>query len=360
MMSTISEKLMFSRGRDSTISSVAREAGVSIATVSRVINNPDLVALPTRQRVLRVIQDQNFRISREAQLTRRRHRPLRTAHIGFLAPDLPHRSTEWITEEMCKGIQKVFIPKGIDLLIHYYPYDGDPLLAMPKMLRENSVDGILVRPPANRATLAEFCRNRNAVILGNTFADLDVPCVIVDDWAGMRMIMEYLYELGHRRIGFVGSTLTSVLNLRRLHSYRAFIEEKSLPHHEKYVKIHNAWSISPEEMQAVGRTYLEEVLALPQPPTAIAASTDGIAASLLMMAKELSVRVPEQLSITGFGDQYYAPFTSPPLTTVHIDQRATGEIGAMQLLQMIEGATYSAQTLIRPTFVERRSCAALK
>jgi len=345
------------RGWDSTISSVAREAGVSIATVSRVINHPDLVAAATRQRVLRIIQQQNFRISKEAQLTRRRHRPLRTAQIGFLVPDVPHRSAEAITEEMCKGIQKVLVPKGIDLMLHYYHYDADPLLSMPKMLRENSVDGILVRPPANRATLVEFCRNHKAVILGNTVADLDVPCVIVDDWAGMRLVMEYLHELGHRRVGFVGNTLTSVLNLRRLHSYRAFLEERRLPQQDAYVKIHDAWAVSPEEMQTAAREYLQEVLAQKEPVTAVTASSDGIAVALLMAAKELKVRVPEQLSVTGFGDQYYAAFTDPPLTTVHIDQRATGEIGAMQLLQIIEGATYTAQTLIRPSFVERRSCA---
>lgn len=351
---------MFPGGRESTLTSVAREAGVSIATVSRVINNPDLVAEETRHRVLRVIQQQNFRISKEAQLTRRRHRPLREGRVGFLVPDVPHRSSESITEEMSKGIQKVFVPKGIDLVLHYYDYTGDPLLAMPKILRENSVDGVLVRPPARRNVLVEFCRNRKAIVLGNSFADLDIPCVIADDWAGMRLIMDYLYELGHRRIGFLGNTLTSVLNLRRLHSYRAFIEERSLPHSEKYEKIHNAWAISPEEMQTVARAYLEEVLSLQEPPTAITGSSDGIAASLLMTAKEMKIRIPEQLSITGFGDQYYAPFTSPPLTTVHIDQRGTGEIGAQQLLQMIEGSTIAAQTLMRPVFVERRSCAAVE
>src|SRR5512134_1295354 len=100
--------------RASTIVSVAKEAGVSIATVSRVINNPNLVAAETRQRVLRVIQQQNFRVSKEAQLTRRRHRALRTERIGFLAPDITHRSTESITEEMCKGIQKVLTARSME------------------------------------------------------------------------------------------------------------------------------------------------------------------------------------------------------------------------------------------------------
>src|SRR5262245_55838166 len=104
---------MGSDHRDSTITSVAREAGVSIATVSRVINNPSLVASETRQRVLKIIQARNFRLSKEAQLTRRRHRALRTGRIGFLVPDIPHRSTESITEEMCKGVQKALGSRGM-------------------------------------------------------------------------------------------------------------------------------------------------------------------------------------------------------------------------------------------------------
>jgi len=350
---------MASPDRASTIISVAREAGVSIATVSRVINNPALVAHDTRHRVMKVIQERNFRISKEAQMTRRRQRALRAGRIGFLVPDVPHRSSESITEEMSKGIQKTLKHKGLELVLDYYHYESDPYEAMPKMLRENSVDGVLVRPPPNRSLLAEFCRGRKAVILGNTFADLDIPCVIADDWAGMRLLMEYLFELGHRRIGFVGNTLSSLINLRRFQSYRSILEERGTRYDERLVRIHDAWMIRAEETPAITRRFLGELLSLDDPPTAIAAVTDGFAASLMQVASERGLRVPKDLSVTGFGDQYYAPFTDPPLTTVHIDQRATGEIGAQQLLQLIEGASYSAQTLVLPTFIERRSCAAL-
>jgi DNA-binding LacI/PurR family transcriptional regulator len=346
--------------RASTIISVARDAGVSIATVSRVINHPDLVALPTRHRVMRVIQERNFRVSKEAQLTRRRHRALRTGRIGFLVPNVPHRSSGSITEEMSKGIQKALQARGLEMVVDYFQYEGNPLDAMPKMLRENSVDGVLIRPPPHREMLVEFCRGRKAVVLGNTFADLDVPCVLADDWAGMRMAMDYLFELGHRRIGFVSNTLTSALNARRLQTYRASIEERGLSGDDRLVKVHDAWALQADEAQVICGRFLDELLGLDQPPTAIAATSDGIAVALLLAARERGLRVPNHLSLTGFGDQFYAPFTDPPLTTVHVDQRATGEVGATQLLQLIEGATYSSQTLVRPNFVERRSCAAVE
>jgi len=341
----------------STIISVAKEAGVSIATVSRVINNPNLVAAETRQRVMKVIQDRNFRISKEAQMTRRRHRALRTGRVGFLVPDVQHRTAESITEDMCKGIQKILSPRGMELVLHHFPYQANPLDATPKMLRENSVDGILVRPPPSRELLLEFCRNQKAVVLGNTFTNLDLPCVISDDWAGMRMILDYLSELGHRRIAFVGNTLTSVLSFRRLQAYRTWMEEHNHRDVEQLICIHDAWLIQAEEGQAICAAFLDQLLKLDQPPTAITATTDGFALAFIRAARERGLQIPRDISVTGFGDTFYAPYTDPPLTTVHVDQRATGEIGASQLLQFIEGASYSAQTLIRPTFVERRSCA---
>jgi LacI family transcriptional regulator len=346
--------------RTSTIISVAKEAGVSIATVSRVINNPSLVAQETRHRVMRVIQERNFRISKEAQMTRRRHRTLRTGRVGFLVPDYPYRSSESITEEMLKGIQKTLKNRGLELVMDHYPYETDPIEAMPKMLRENSVDGVLVRPPPNRGLLVEFCRGRKAVVLGNTFADLDVPCVITDDWAGMRLLMNYLFELGHRRIAFLSASLISMLNLRRFQSYRSALEERQIKYDERLAKIHDYWIIHADESETLSRKWLAELMTLEDPPTAITCATDGIAAAMMLAASERGMRVPRDISITGFGDQYYAAFTDPPLTTVHIDQRATGEIGAQQLLQLIEGANYSAQTLVLPTFVERRSCAAIQ
>jgi DNA-binding LacI/PurR family transcriptional regulator len=334
-----------------TIKTIAEEARVSIATVSRVINRPELVAETTRRRVARVIQENDFRVSREAQRLRRRDRTLRTGRVGGLVPDFPHRSVEAITEEMTRGAQKVFQANNIELLLHYFQYDADPLLTMPRFLRENSVDGILVRPPPTREQLLEFCRNRKAVVLGNTFADVD--------WAGMRLVMNHLFALGHRRIGFVGPTTQALIYLRRLQAYRHELEHRGISHDERLVKLHPAWVIQAEETATVCRRFVEELRSLESPPTAIAAATDGFAAGIMAAAREAGWRVPDELSVIGFGDQHYTPFLEPPLTTARVDQRATGELGALLLLRMIESPGQSLQTLVTPTLIERGSCAAV-
>ncbi len=343
--------------RIATIRSVAEQAGVSVATVSRVINNPTIVAEDTRERVLKAIQDQKFRISREAQLTRRRHRALRTGRVGFLVPDVPNPATETITEEMGKGIQRALMPRAMELVMYYYPLLSDSPHAVPKMLIEDSVDGVLLRPPHAKERLLEFCRQGKVMLLANGFPDLDLPSVLTDDWAGLRLLMDYLTSLGHRRVAFVACTTHSILNLRRLQAYRAYYEEKGWIVDEQLVKIYDNWFVPADQVEPWSRRVLEELFALQPRVTAIVTSMDGLAAGLLQAAKHMKVRVPEDLSVTGYGDQYYTPFTDPPLTTLHVDYQAMGEIGTTQLLNMIEGANYSTQTLIRPTFVERRSCA---
>ena len=340
--------------KPATIRTVADQAGVSIATVSRVVNNPAVVAEDTRRRVLDAIREQGFRISREAQLTRRSSRPLRTGRIGFLAQDIPQRAADSITEEMGKGIQQVLLARGLELVAQYYPFAPGNI---PKIILEDSVDGILLRPPYDRQRVHEFCRSQKTVLLASSFTDMDLPCVLTDDWAGMRQLLDYLYGLGHRRIGFLGCTTQLTINHRRLHAYRAYLDDKRMPQDAALVKIHDAPYVREEEMKTLAPQILHELLTGgPTPPTAVVTSMDGLAAGLLRAAKEMKIRVPDDLSIAGYGDQYYAPYTEPPLTTLRVDYRAIGEIGATQLLQMIEGETAATQTLVKPTFIERGSC----
>jgi DNA-binding LacI/PurR family transcriptional regulator len=174
------------------------------------------------------------------------------------------------------------------------------------------------------------------------------------------MVMDYLFELGHRRIAFAGNTLDSLLVVNRLEAYHRGLEQQRIPSDQRLVKLHEAWSLSPEQMTDFCRRSLDELLTLEKPPTTIVCATDSLALEFIQAARMRRLRIPESLSITGYGDMYYAAFMDPSLTTVRVDQRATGEAAAMQLLQQIEGATHVSQTLIRPTFVERRSCAMVK
>ncbi|MBI4028411.1 MAG: LacI family DNA-binding transcriptional regulator [Verrucomicrobia bacterium] len=371
---------MISASKSDTIQTIARRARVSIATVSRVMNHPALVAEPTRRQVLQVVHERNFSFVRRRRPAPRRassygmvtggSRKRGVRRIGFLAPLLttptgPARNVEAITEELCQGIQQVLAPREIELVLNHYPLDAPPTtcptlgrrVLLPRSLRDSDVDGLLVRPPANRATLIEFCRDRKAVVLGNTFAGVNIPSVLVDDLAGMQLIMDYLFELGHRRIAFAGGPLQSLLHLRRFQSYQTSLLGKGMVPDQRLMKIIDVPILTNEEVEKIFREALDQWLKLPEPPTAVVASADGYALGLLRAARGRGLRVPEDLSITGFGNMEYAAVTEPPLTTIHMDQRATGAVAAALLLNLLDGLPCPSQALIQPHLVERRSCA---
>lgn len=348
------------KSKTKRIQEIAKETGISLATVYRAATAPHTVSEETRHRILKIMEERKVSVAKRTRHTRRPKPVQRTDRVVFLVPQLAFRTVEMITEEMMHGIQKVFSPRGIDLVLYHYAWDGDAASPLPSVLNDQTVDGILLRPPANRPLLERFCQNRKAVLLGNGFADLEVPSVMVDDEAAIRMAMEYLFELGHRRTAFVSLAPTMLIYRRRLDAYVANLFHRNIAFDNRLIKLHNAWTTSVDEGNAVYKRFAEELLTLDTPPTAIVCSSDSFAAGLMAAARERGIRVPEQVSITGFGDQYFAALADPPLTTIHVDQRAIGEVAATQLLQLIDGVACPTLSLIRPTLIERRSCAALE
>ncbi|MFZ4696009.1 MAG: LacI family DNA-binding transcriptional regulator, partial [Verrucomicrobiia bacterium] len=180
-------------------------------------------------------------------------------------------------------------------------------------------------------------------------------CVTVDNLVGMRLVMEHLFELGHRRIAFVSGPLNSLLNHQRHLAYRLALMEQGLPVDSRLIKVDPNWILNQEQSHRDCVRFWDELFGLEDPPTAIAAAMDGFAAQMVRIASEKGVLVPSRLSITGFGDMQYTAFTDPPITTVRVDHRAIGELGALALLGMIDGATAPSQVAIRPSLVVRGS-----
>jgi DNA-binding LacI/PurR family transcriptional regulator len=344
-----------------TIRTVAKAAGVSIATVSRTFSNAALVSPEIRARVEQAARRLNFQV--QPRMRRPASAPPATGarRVAFLSSEVTHVLTdEAVSEEIWTGAHQVLSRHGVELVMDYVDGQGDLQTHPPRSLETGEVDGVLLRPIPNRAALSRIARNRKLVVLGNTFADLDLPFVGSDDVAGMNAVLNYLWELGHRRIAFVGPPTCALIYARRLKAYREFLRERGVTVDERWIRTHSnpdTWWISSEERTELCRRFLVEFLALSPAPTAIACATDSFAAGLIGEARERGLKLPEQLSITGFGNRQYSIMTHPPLTTVHVDQRAIGAWGATMLLQMIAGAFPAVQMSIRPHLIERRSCA---
>lgn len=348
------------RNKTELIHDIARETGVSLATAYRSVTAPDTVAEDTRARVLEMMRSRNISISRRPRVAKPSRSATQIRRVAFLVPHMMIRSVEAMSEEMTHGIQTVFANRGIELLLHHYAWDADPSVAISKLPALDDLDGVLLRPPANRALLEALCRGRKVVLLGNSFPDIDVPSVVADDDCGIGSVMEYLFELGHRRIAFVSLVPRMSIYRRRMNAYVGSLIRWGIPADLDLIKLHDGWMTGTDEAEVINKRFIKELFSLREPPTGIVCTSDSFGAGLMVAAREQGIRVPEQLSITGYGDQYFAALSDPPLTTVHVDQSAIGEAAAFQLLQLIEGGPRLVQSLVRPKLIERRSCAAAK
>lgn len=342
-----------------TVRAVAKSAGVSIATVSRTFSNPSLVTDEARKRVEAAARSLQF-----TPRPRPRRTPVhsRSRRVGLLAFDYQHTlMDENITEEFWKGAHSVLSRRGVELVMEYIDETDGLEGGLARVLSDSSVEGYLVRAFTSRSALQQLARSTKIVLVGNTYADLNLPCVVADDFAGMSLLLDHLFKLGHRRIAFVGPPTCGLIYQRRLQAYRLFMMERTPYVDEKLIKVvesKDSWWLPAEDDARRCGQFLDELMRLTPPPTAIACATDSFALGLMATARERGLNVPGDLSITGFGNRSYTLASHPTLTTVHVDQRALGAWAAVMLLEIIAGVPRTVQAIVQPTFVERNSCAA--
>jgi LacI family transcriptional regulator len=324
------------------IQDVARAAGVSVSTVSRVLNGREDVAADTYQRVQRIIDDLGY----SSNLAAKSMRSHRTNVIGVIIFDL---SLSFCLE----------VVRGIDLVVKEHTYDlmifssnranhrDDPTWERKVVAQLNGsiVDGIIAVTP----TTVDLPTNSPLVTIdpcdGGNF-----PSVLSTNYEGTLQAVRYLIDLGHRRIGFIGGRSSLLSARQRRQGYEEAHRQAGLPlFPELYV-----------EGDYSGKTALigaRQLLELPNRPSAIMAANDQSAFAVLEVAKQMQICVPQELSVIGFDNTPESAYTSPPLTTVDQAIVDLGGRAAELLIQMVEGKEVANNLYQLPTrMVVRESC----
>lgn len=304
-----------------TIKDVSRAAGVSIKTVSRVLNREPRVSETTRARVQAAVEALNYRPSLAARALAGR----RSFHIA-LACDNP---SPYFVYEMQAGIRDRCQSDGVRMISQPYDHDSDRLIDdIESLVDASGIDGLILTPPATDypevlALLAE--RNVRVVRVAPGTALETTASVFIDNEGAAAAMTRHLLALGHRRIGFVTGHASYATSTQRLAGYRSALEEASVVFEPSLVR-HGDYGF------ASGADAAEALLALPEPPTAIFASDDNMAAGVLSVAHRRGLAVPGALSVAGFGDDAIASFVWPPLTTIRQPTRTLGYQAADLLL----------------------------
>lgn len=330
-----------------TIHDVARAAGVSVSTVSRVLNDKDDVAIDTYEQVKQVISELGYTSSLAAKSMRSR----KTNVIGLVMPDVG----DSFSVEVMKGVNQAIAQFGYDLIM----YTGGDASASSWPAREQKyisllngsiTDGVVIVAPY----ALTFPTTYPVVAVDHHPGDTNFPAVVSTNREGALAIMEYLIQLGHRRIGYVGGRSDLQSGIRRYQGYVDALQQADIPVNPELVQEGN-FTID------VGYRCGQHLLNLPERPTAIFAANDQSAFGVIRAAHEMELKIPDDVSIVGFDNiPETAYFLPGGLTTVDQSVRQMGLAATEMLVKLIKGEALAETIYKVPTrLVVRGSCRAV-
>jgi LacI family transcriptional regulator len=325
---------------------VAAVAGVSIGTVSNVLNRPHLVSEATRLRVQAAIVELGF-VRNE---TARQLRAGSSRTIAYVVLDAANP----FFNDVARGVEEIARGEGMVVYLCNSNQDGIREREYLERLREQRVQGVLITPiDPNGAKLAEMAGNSGMpLVLVDCHAREDTQCsVAVDDILGGQLALEHLIETGHERIAFVGGPMTVQQVRDRHQGARDALERSSRP-------VELAHFETEAMVVGEGRRAGERLGALPpeERPTAAFCANDLLALGLLQAMTRLGLSVPGDLAVVGYDDIEFAEAAAVPLTSVRQPRELLGRTAARLLLEEASGEVHQHQQVrFRPELVVRAS-----
>ncbi len=336
-----------------TLADIATAASVTSMTVSRVINSSGYVHAETRERVLRVAREMNYRRNGLARGLKRQC----TETVGMVIGDIANP----FAAELTRGVREVLEKQGYTLFICISEHIAREDVEAFDALADHRADGIIVATRASRSgneRLEELIDSGLPVsLIGREFHHAHADLVTADHLKGGYEATRHLIELGHKRIGFIGVSLTQGLRLRRFQGYLEALKEFDLGIEDGLVAggrelAEQMPGYATEEM---GYDGMLKLLELKTRPTAVFARNDFTAMGALNAIKRAGLRVPEDIAVIGYDDIPLASHTSPALTTVRQPTREQGRAAAEFLLRRIAGdreqpreeKTFACELIIR-------------
>lgn len=332
---------------------VARLAGVSGATVSRVYNRPETVSRKTRERVLEAASKLDY----HPNVTAGNFVRGITGNVGVVMPYIPgvHIFSPHYFSELLSGIGEVVVQEGRGLMLFFYNPEEDSEEGFDKYFFDGRVDGcILLGTRRNDKALNRLYEKGRKFCLVNNYTDnKNISYVDADNVKGSWQAVKHLIGLGHRKIAFLNGPMDFINSLDRLKGY-----EKALKEHG--IKVPGEYRMEGNYGFKSGRTAGLKILKMKIKPTAVFVSNDRMAAGLLSCLMEKGISVPGDISLVGYDDADIATLVQPVLTTVKVPFFDMGRICAGRFLEVLKGERDSFGTYVDTELAVRDSCRSIK
>jgi LacI family transcriptional regulator len=332
---------MRKKKRTVTIQDVAKTAGVSVSTVSRVLNGRVDVASDTQDRILTVIDDLGYTTNLAARSMRSQKKNL----VGLIMPDIAYP----FAIEVMKGVNRAIAESEFDLLVYT---TGDVRKSgrafheqkYVSLLTNSISDGVIIVAPV----AGEFNIDAPIVSIDPLASNPSYPAVHATNYHGALEAMEYLLGLGHKRIGYISGRAELESSNRRFLGYRTALENAG-------IALDESLFATGDYTTETGISGARQLLTLDDSPTAIFASNDQMAIGVFQVAEEMGLRIPDDLSVVGFDNITESKYMG--LTTVDQFISQMGYVATQMLIKLINGETLDEQTYRMQTqLVVRNSC----
>jgi LacI family transcriptional regulator len=329
----------------STIYDVANRANVAISTVSRVLNNSGYVSEKTKQKVLKAIEELHFQQNMVATALMKKQ----THTFGLIIPDIKNA----FYSDLTRAVEDVANQHGYNVILCNTDHNLHKEADYVNFLLQKGIDGIIFSTPVvrdnNVRNVIESRPDLPVVVIGSRVEGVQIDEILVDNYEGGYEVTHYLLEQGHRRIGFISGSGGTYATIERLKGFKTAFEELGIKPDSDIILLGD-FSIES------GYENAKKLLQKKERPTAIFAGNDSIAVGVYRAARELQLKIPDDLSVVGFDDSLYAQILTPMLTTVHTPIQEMGARAMTFAINTLKGEKTSKETVVfRPTLLIRES-----
>lgn len=326
-----------------TIKDVAKRAGVSIATVSRVLNNLPGYSDETRQIVMKAVEETGYQPNAIARGLINK----RTQTIGVLLPSV----SSSFSSELLHGIEQYANDSNYSVVICNTGDDGNRTLKYLQVLREKQVDGVIF---ASEALKDEYYQAIQSMGIPTTLVSShsdrkSVPYVKVDDFKASYDAVSYLIGKGHTRIAMIAGTKEDrIAGVPRVNGYLQALQDRGLTFREQDL-VHGDFKFES------GQSAMEELHRQSSGITAVFAASDEMAIGALSYAATHGIRIPDDISLIGYDDLKLAEMVVPSLTTIHQPLSDMGALACQKLISMIETGAQEESSIVKHWIIERNT-----
>lgn len=314
---------------------VAKRAGVSVAVVSYVVNNgPRPVSPETRAKVKQAIEELGYYPNELARSLSRKQ----TATIGLIIPSLLNP----VYAEIAESLERICTAEGYIVMLCGTGRDHTKEKQLAETLRAKQVDGVVIIPSQSPEEILKPLRQAHVPTVVLEHDLLDTYCIAIDDLQGGCLATQHLLKLGHCRIGMIKREHYSALSYLRVVGYREMLAEAGLPFDPALV-------IESKAGQAAGYAAMQQLLALPNPPTAVFTHNDVLAMGAMHAIFDAGLMVPADISVVGYDNTLSASYLNPPLTTVKFPIAEMGRRAGQIILELAQDeGSLPARTITLP------------